>query len=201
MTSLAANLAALARRVVGTLANNLVALDASGKLPAVDGSQLTGLPSSLKHGVAVSLTGTAVDFTGLPPGIQLLKVAFSGVSSNGGSDGIVQLGTEAGFAVTGYLSGGGAAGGANSTGGHSATNGLLMTAPGAASGAASGILTIARVTGNKWVSGLASGRDDVNYMFGAGGRKELAEELTRIRLTTINGTDTFDAGEASIFWE
>ena len=41
--SLAANLAALARRVVGTAANNLVALDTNGKLPAVPGDQLTGL--------------------------------------------------------------------------------------------------------------------------------------------------------------
>ena len=39
----AANLAALARRVIGTAANNLVALDGSGKLPAVDGNQLTNL--------------------------------------------------------------------------------------------------------------------------------------------------------------
>ncbi|MCM5554014.1 hypothetical protein [Pleomorphomonas sp. NRK KF1] len=199
--TLARNLAALARRVVGTGANNLVALDVAGKLPAIDGSQLINLPSSLKRGVSVSLTGTAVDFTGLPPGIQLLKVAFFGVSTTGSGDGIIQLGTETGFAVTGYLSGGGAAGGSNSTGGHSATNGLLFSAPGAASGVSSGILTIARVTGNKWVSGLASGRDDVNYLFGAGGRKELAEELTRIRLTTINGADVFDAGKVNIFWE
>lgn len=39
--TLAANLAALARRIVGTAANNLVALDGAGKLPAVDGSRLT----------------------------------------------------------------------------------------------------------------------------------------------------------------
>lgn len=43
MTSLAVNLAALARRLVGIAANNLVALDANGKLPPVDGSRLTGL--------------------------------------------------------------------------------------------------------------------------------------------------------------
>ncbi len=41
--TLAANLAALARRVVGISADNLVALDAAGNLPAVPGHQLTGL--------------------------------------------------------------------------------------------------------------------------------------------------------------
>lgn len=38
--TLAANLAALARRLVGTAAGNLVALDGAAKLPAVDGSTL-----------------------------------------------------------------------------------------------------------------------------------------------------------------
>lgn len=42
--TLAVNLVALASRVVGVLANNLVALDADGKLPALDGSQLSNLP-------------------------------------------------------------------------------------------------------------------------------------------------------------
>jgi hypothetical protein len=45
MASIATNLASLARRVVGEGANNLVALDAMGKLPAVDGSQLMALPA------------------------------------------------------------------------------------------------------------------------------------------------------------
>lgn len=42
----AANLAALARRIVGISAGNLVALDANGKLPAVPGDLLTGLTFS-----------------------------------------------------------------------------------------------------------------------------------------------------------
>lgn len=41
--TLAGNLVSLADRVVGVLANNLVALDTGAKLPAVDGSQLTNI--------------------------------------------------------------------------------------------------------------------------------------------------------------
>jgi hypothetical protein len=41
--TLAKDIIAIARRGVGLLANNLLALDASGKLPAVDGSQLTNI--------------------------------------------------------------------------------------------------------------------------------------------------------------
>lgn len=43
-------LLSLGGRTIGTAANNLVALDASAKLPAVDGSQLTNLPSSFPSG-------------------------------------------------------------------------------------------------------------------------------------------------------
>ena len=49
MTSLAANLAALARRAIGGAANNLVALDGAGNLPPVPGHQLTGLAFSKAH--------------------------------------------------------------------------------------------------------------------------------------------------------
>lgn len=47
-------------RSVGTSANNLVALDGSSKLPAVDGSQLTNLPSSVPAGSMINYGGSSV---------------------------------------------------------------------------------------------------------------------------------------------
>lgn len=58
--TLAANLAALARRVVGISANNLVALDGAAKLPAVDGSQLmsvTGVKKRVSSGLLTPSAG------------------------------------------------------------------------------------------------------------------------------------------------
>ena len=58
--TLAANLAALARRLVGTSANNLVALDGAAKLPAVDGSQLvnaTGVKKRVSSGLLTPSAG------------------------------------------------------------------------------------------------------------------------------------------------
>lgn len=57
--TLAANLASLARRFVGTAADNLVVLDGSAKLPAVDGSQLTNATGVKKRVSSGLFTPTA----------------------------------------------------------------------------------------------------------------------------------------------
>jgi hypothetical protein len=33
------------------------------------------------------------------------------------------------------------------------------------------------------------------------GSKTLSDTLDRVRITTVNGTDTFDAGTVNIMWE
>jgi len=33
------------------------------------------------------------------------------------------------------------------------------------------------------------------------GRKQVSATLDRVRITTVNGTDTFDAGSINIFYE
>jgi hypothetical protein len=50
-------LLSLSGRSIGTSANNLVALDSSAKLPAVDGSQLTNLPGTICAARATTLLG------------------------------------------------------------------------------------------------------------------------------------------------
>ncbi len=44
-----------ATQTVGTSANNVVQLDGSSRLPAVDGSQLTNLPASGDGGIAMAI--------------------------------------------------------------------------------------------------------------------------------------------------
>ncbi|CAI9417356.1 hypothetical protein ANOBCDAF_03956 [Pleomorphomonas sp. T1.2MG-36] len=78
--SLAANLAALARRVVGTAANNLLALDGAAKLPAVDGSQLVGVGRKLISTTSIS-AAASVDIT-LPSGYSKFEVELLGHTGN-----------------------------------------------------------------------------------------------------------------------
>jgi hypothetical protein len=37
--------------------------------------------------------------------------------------------------------------------------------------------------------------------FFGGGNKTLSDTLDRVRITTVNGTDTFDAGSINILYE
>jgi hypothetical protein len=60
--------------------------------------------SIITSGTAVASTsGTAIDFTGLPAWVKRITLMFSGLSTNGTSDYMVQLGDSGGFETTGYL--------------------------------------------------------------------------------------------------
>lgn len=63
---------------VGTSANNVVQLDGSAKLPAVDASQLTNISSNLKAAVSFNGTGTVA--------INGTSINVSSVTDNGTGD-------------------------------------------------------------------------------------------------------------------
>jgi hypothetical protein len=44
-------------------------------------------------------------------------------------------------------------------------------------------------------------RNDFAMPFSSSGTKSLSATLDRIRITTVNGTDTFDAGSINILYE
>jgi hypothetical protein len=107
----------------------------------------------------------------------------------------VQLGSGS-FTTTGYVS----AGWASNTTTNSSTTGLLLNALTAAANLQSGALVINQISSNVWVS---SG----NFAFNGGGATvvggsiSLGGTLDRVRITTVNGTDTFDAGTINILFE
>ena len=155
----------------------------------------------LVSGTAVASTsGTAIDFTGIPSWVKRITVMFSGVSTNGTSGYAVQLGTSSGIENTGYLSGCSYAQAANLANAQNSTTSLLCTfLPGAALTTA-GSVSISSVGSNTWVSsGTICTSTTYNYF--SGGSKTLAGTLDRIRITTVNGTDTFDAGSINILYE
>jgi hypothetical protein len=160
--------------------------------------------SQLVLGTAVLTTsGTVVDFTGIPAGVKRITVVLNGVSSNGVSPFQVQIGSGANDA-TGYQSTaiGGTTG--NSLSGTTSTTGFLAVGVTGASSNVVGLLTIANVSGNgnTWVmsgtAGIAGGSANGYALHGL---KALVGTLDRLRLTTVNGTDTFDAGSVNILME
>jgi hypothetical protein len=154
-------------------------------------------------GTVKSVSSTVVDFTGIPSWVKKITVTLVAVSTNGTSRFIVQIGDSGGVASSGYaasrvnLTNAGAVSiGGDSTGFH------VMNAA-AAADAYRGVvvLTLHDPATNTWVSQSTIRSDTGTTIFLGVGSKALAAALDRVRLTTDNGTDAFDAGSVNILYE
>ena len=65
----------------------------------------------------------------------------------------------------------------------------------------SGIATITNITGNAWTMNSVLGITTNNAGRFAAGNVSTVSVLTAVRITTVNGTDTFDAGSINIMYE
>ena len=151
-------------------------------------------------GTAVASTsGTSIDFTGIPSWVKRVTVMLNGVSTNGIVPLLFQLGTSSGVETTGYVSSGTYQGASQA--GTTSTSGFLNQAGGAIADTTCGITTITSFGSNKWVASSVSGTGSSQYTYIGAGAKTLASTLDRVRITTTNGTDTFDAGSINILYE
>ena len=175
-----------------TLQEQAVAGTTTLTLPTFNGT--VGL---LVSGTAVASTsGTSIDFTSIPAGVRRVTVMFSGVSSSGTSGFLVRLGDSGGIETTGYVSSCSTVASSVST--SSSTVGFLMEYSNAANNI-SGQMIISNISGNLWVQSV-SFTDGSQSLFGSGS-KTTSATLDRVRITTTNGTDTFDAGTINILYE
>lgn len=157
-----------------------------------------GAYGTLRLETAKNATGTAVDFTGIPSWVKRITVMFAGVSTSGTSFGIVQLGDAEGVENTGYSSvRWGIAG--TSPFSNNITNGLAAFG-GTAADLASGQLFINLVSSTIWVAS-GSVYSAATTGISHAGSKTLSTTLDRIRITTVNGTDTFDSGIINLLLE
>jgi hypothetical protein len=155
-------------------------------------------------GTAVTASGTSVDFTGIPSWVKRITVMFSGVSTSGTSPQLIQLGDSGGVETTGYL---GAASTSSGTGTNNAnfTTGIVLTGLAAPSAAfifhGSVTITALDLANNLWACAGVLGYSSSAATTQIGGTKTLSATLDRVRITTVNGTDTFDAGTINILYE
>ena len=157
------------------------------------------LTQPLTLGTAVPTTsGTSIDFTGIPSWAKRVTVMFSGVSTSGASYWLIQLGAGS-VTSSGYVSVASASGSTNSAYSTTSTAGFVM-ATGNAAFNVYATATICLVSGNTWVCSHSGGASTFYGMSGGGGIA-LGGTLDRIRITTVNGTDTFDAGSINIMYE
>ena len=167
-------------------------------LPGANTSTQIG---SLTSRTAVTTTsGTAVNFADIPSWVTRITIMFAGVSTSGTSLMIVQLGTGVTptYTTSGYL------GSVTTSTGATITNfssGFLINNSVGAASVVHGQVTITELSGNIWTeNGILGLSDSTNTRMSAGSIT-LAAALTAIRITTVNGTDTFDAGTINIMYE
>ena len=181
-----------------TTASNFIAT-----MPAGTGTvSVNGVSSNIVAGTAVASTsGTSIDFTGIPSWVKRITVMFSGVSTNGTSPFLIQIGNGA-VISTGYTSSTVGATSGNVVTGSSQTAGFGLTNANIAANTYFGQTVILNITGNTWESqtNIVSAVNTFSTYL-SGGVLALGGALDRVRITTVNGTDTFDAGSINILYE
>lgn len=172
-------------------------------MPAGTGTvAVNGVSGTLVSGTAVASTsGTSIDFTGIPSWVRRITVMLNGVSTNGASQVQVQLGSGS-VQTTGYSTSG-----AQVSNGAATVANLLNTGFGFAGGnngassVRTGVFIFTLVSGSVWMGSVNGAFVDGAATVNGGGAVTLSGTLDRVRITTVNGTDTFDAGSINIMYE
>jgi len=186
--------------------NNIVlAADGSTTITTLTGTTITGtsVRGGITSGTAVASTsGTSIDFTSIPSYVKRITVMFYRISTNGTSSIQVQLGDSGGVETTGYevvstyIN--------NSADNAAYTSGFVFrqVSGAAATGTQSGqiVFNLIDASANTW-TGDGALAWTVNPIMINAGSKALSGTLDRVRITTVGGTDTFDAGTINILYE
>ena len=165
---------------------------------------LAGTPtmgaSLITAGTAVASTsGTSIDFTGIPSWVKRITVNLIGTSNSGGVT-LFQLGISTGAVTSGYL---GCGKNETQTTNYTTGIGIASTTGEVAASVMHGmaIFVLAVSSTNTWVGTFTGGRSNEAVMCFGAGTISLSAVLDRIRITTVAGTATFDAGSINILYE
>jgi len=141
-------------------------------------------------------SGSSKDFT-IPSWAKKITVMLNGVSTNGASALLLQIGSGS-VSNTGYNGQAWTA-----TGGGMITSGMPLTTASAAAASVNSVAVLTLLGNNTWaysaLTGVASSTN--NGYHAAGVSPALTGAIDRLRLTTVNGTDAFDAGSVNILFE
>jgi hypothetical protein len=160
------------------------------------------LSQPLTLGTAVATTsGTSIDFTSIPSWAERITVMLNGVSTSGVSNIQMQFGDSGGVEITGYSST--AIELVTSGTGAMSSTGFIVTGSNSAASSHSGqvAFTLLDQTAQSWVMSGNTRNVSTNINLCSGQKSVSPGPLTTIRLTTVNGTDTFDAGSVNIMYE
>jgi hypothetical protein len=186
-----------------TLAEPAIAGSSTINLPVGTGTAVVnGVNGALVSGTAVASTsGTSIDFTSIPSWVKRVTINLNGVSTNGTTNILFRLGTSGGIVSTGYL-----ARQANivsvTANGTNETTGFLLGSGTSAADIFYGSIIFSNLNANIWCAqGVFSQTGATSFTSLPSGAISLGGTLDRVRVTTANGTDAFDAGSINILYE
>lgn len=160
----------------------------------------TKLSQPLTLMTAQNATGTSIDFVGIPSWAKRITVMFNGVSTNGTSVIQVQIGTGASPDATGYVAAASQAASTINTG--QFTSGFALSNSNTAASAyyGKGEIVVLNPSTNTYVWAHSAHQGAGTTTYGSG-QKSLAGPIGIVRITTVNGTDAFDAGSINVMYE
>lgn len=140
-------------------------------------------------GSSVSLSGSQVDFIGVPAWANEVRIRVRGSSTTGSSNSLFQLGTSVGFESSGYESSGD---------GVSASNGFVLYVSGPGNNI-TGEACFVRGPGDSWDYTFDGALNSAGTNRSATGYKTMSGPVTRVRFLP-GGSTTFDSGTAYVMW-
>jgi len=175
-------------------------LEYNGQFFGTDSNASRAQLQRIVQGTSVASTsGTSIDFTGIPSWVKKITVMYNGFSTNGTSVPIIQLGSGS-PTTSGYLGSASQQSGSGVSVGNFTAGCAFCNTVNAAT-TQRGIFTCVNLSGNVWViSGTGAWSDNTVTTTTSSG-VTLGGTLDRVRITTVNGTDAFDAGTINIIYE
>ena len=149
-----------------------------------------------------STSGTAIDFTGIPSGTKIIIVSFINVSTNGTASKHIQFGNASGFQTTNYTSTSSTIGSSTVATFNTTEAFRIYSVLEDSQLSGSITFTLEDSSTNTWSgAGVFSDTNNTNT-FVVGGKKLLTGGvLTKIRITSQTGGDTFDNGAINIAYQ
>jgi len=167
--------------------------------PTISGA-VTQDTSFITASTAITTTsGTSAAFTGVPSWAKRITMMLNGVSTNGSSLLQAQIGSVT-YSTSGYnaiysvITSGSASSAA-------VTSGAVLNGSASISSTIYGTFVFTLLGSNTWTFTFLGHDSNGTRAMQTSGAIALGGTLDRIRLTTVNGTDTFDAGSVNILYE
>jgi hypothetical protein len=165
----------------------------------IDGTNWSSTQKIVRSTAVTLTTQTSVDFTSIPSWVKRITLTFQGMSLSGTSNFLIRLGTGGTPTTSGYVSGSSSIGAAVAS--LTSSVGFAMQVGSTAALSISGAVAFTNLSSNIWTASGTGGYAGTTGTITVGGHISLGGTLDMVRLTTVNGTDTIDAGSVNILYE